>query len=257
MESDRKFAVELATRAGKALAAHFRKDRELLDLRKTVKEITTKYDKESDKMIAKALSEKYPAYNVWTEESGVINRGSEYTWIADPLDGTVNFASDNPLYCVTIALLRKNEPILGVTYAPIIDELYVAESGKGAFLNRERISVSTTEKLEECYAYFCEGGDKNRLRTGKINGAIYPKVRDLRKLGSAGLEAAWVACGRGDAYVTTKIEPWDVAAGVLLVREAGGKVTDFRGGAWKTERSDLVFSNGRVHESILELVRDL
>jgi len=82
-------------------------------------------------------------------------------------------------------------------------------------------------------------------------------VRDLRKLGSAGLEAAWVACGRGDAYVTTKIEPWDVAAGVLLVREAGGKVTDFRGGAWKTERSDLVFSNGRVHESILELVRDL
>ena len=257
MGSDRKFAVELATQAGKALAAHFRKDRELLGLRKTVKEIITKHDKESDKVIVKAISEKYPAYNVWTEESGVINRGSEYTWIVDPLDGTVNFTSGNPLYCVTLALLKKNEPILGVTYAPIIDELYVAERGKGAFLNRERISVSTAEKLEECYVYFCEGGDKNRLRTGEINGAIYPKVRDLRKLGSAGLEAAWVACGRGDAYVTTKIEPWDVAAGVLLVREAGGKVTDFRGGAWKTERSDLVFSNERVHESILEFVRDL
>jgi len=257
MESDRKFAVELATQAGKALAAHFRKDRELLGLRTTVKEITTKYDEESDKVLVKAISEKYPAYNVWTEESGVINRGSEYTWIVDPLDGTVNFASGNPLYCVTLALLRKNEPILGVTYAPIIDELYVAERGKGAFLNRERISVSTAEKLEECYVYFCEGGDKNRLRTGEINGAIYPKVRDLRKLGSAGLEAAWVACGRGDAYVTTKIEPRDVAAGVLLVREAGGKVTDFRDGAWKTERSDLVFSNGRVHERILELVRGL
>ena len=257
MESDRKFAIELATQAGKALAAHFRKDRELLSLRKTVKEITTRHDKESDKMITKAISEKYPTYNIWTEESGVINRGSEYTWIVDPLDGTVNFASGNPLFCLTIALLRKSEPILGVTYAPIIDELYVAERGKGAFLNRERISVSTTEKLEECYAYFCEGGDKNRLRTGEINGTIYPKVRDLRKLGSAGLESAWVACGRGDAYVTTKIEPWDVASGVLLVREAGGKVTDLKGKAWRTERSDLIFSNGRVHESILELVRDL
>lgn len=257
MESHRKFAVELATQAGQELAAHFRKDRELLGLRKTAKGIITEHDKKSDKVIVKAISEKYPAYNIWTEESGVINRGSEYTWIADPLDGTVNFASGNPLYCVTLALLRKNEPILGVTYAPTINELYITERGKGALLNRERISVSTTEKLEKCYVYFCEGGDKNRLRTGKINSAIYPKVRDLRKLGSAGLEAAWIACGRGDAYVTTKIEPWDVAAGVLLVREAGGKITDFRSGVWKTERSDLVFSNGRVHESILELVRDL
>lgn len=257
MESYLEFAVELATRAGDALAAHFRKDRELLGLRRTVKGITTKYDEESDRMIIKAISEKYPSYNIWTEESGVTNRGSEYTWIVDPLDGTVNFASCNPLFCVTIALLRKGEPILGVTYAPVIDELFAAERGRGAFLNREEISVSAAEKLKECYVYFCEGGDRNRLRTGEINGAVYPQVKDLRKLGSAGLEAAWIACGRGDAYVTTKIEPWDIAAGVLLVREAGGKVTDFSGRAWKPERSDLVFSNGRIHERILELVRGM
>ncbi len=257
MGSDQKFAVELATQAGKELAAYFRKDRKLLSLRKTVKGIITEHDKKSDKLIVKTISEKYPAYNIWTEESGVINRNSEYTWIVDPLDGTVNFASGNPLYCVTLALLRKNEPILGVTYAPTINELYIAEKDKGAFLNRERISVSTTEKLGKCYVYSCEGGEKNRLRTSEINGAIYPKVRDLRKLGSAGLESAWVACGRGDAYITTEIEPWDVAAGVLLVREAGGKVTDFRGRVWKTEKSDLVFSNGRVHKNTLKLVRDL
>ena len=257
MESEREFAVELATRAGNALAAHFREDRELTGLRRTVKGITTKYDKELDEVFVNAISEKYPTYNIWTEESGSTDKGSEYTWIADPLDGTVNFASGNPLFCVALALLKKNEPILGVTYAPAIDELFVAEKGKGAFLNRERISVSTAEKLEECYAYFCEGGDEDRLRTGKINGAVYPRVKDLRKLGSASLEAAWIACGRGDAYITTKIEPWDIAADVVLVRESGGKVTNFRGEAWRAERSDLVFSNGRVHERLLELVRGL
>jgi myo-inositol-1(or 4)-monophosphatase len=257
MGSEREFAIELVTRAGNELVSHFREDRELRALRRTVKGITTKYDKEMDEVFVKAISEKYPAFNIWTEESGDIDRGSEYTWIADPLDGTVNFALGNPLFCVTLALLRKEEPILGVTYAPAIDELFVAEKGKGAFLNLERISVSTSERLEDCYVYFCEGGDEDRLRTGKINALVYPRVRDLRKLGSASLEAAWIACGRGDAYITTKIEPWDIAAGVLLVREAGGKVTDFRGEAWRAQRSDLVFSNGRVHERILELVRGL
>jgi len=257
MKSEREFAVELTTWAGNALASHFREDRKLRALRRTVKGITTKYDKEVDEVFVKAISEKYPAYNIWTEESGSTDKGSEYTWIADPLDGTVNFAIGNPLFCVALALLRKNEPILGVTYAPAINELFVAEKGKGAFLNLERISVSTAEELEECYVYFCEGGDEDRLRTGKINAVVYPRVRDLRKLGSASLEAAWIACGRGDAYITTKIEPWDIAAGVLLVREAGGKVTNFRGEAWKAESSDLVFSNGRVHKRILELVRGM
>ena len=257
MKSDREFAVKLVTRVGNELAAHFRRDRGLAGLRRTVKGITTKYDKEMDEEFVRAISEKYPTHNIWTEERGKIDKGSEYTWIADPLDGTVNFASCNPLFCVTLALLRGNEPVLGVVHAPAIGELFVAEKGKGAFLNRERISVSTAEKLEECYVYFCEGGDEDRFRTGRINGAVYPRVRDLRKLGSASLEAAWVACGRGDAYITTKIEPWDIAACVLLVQEAGGKVTNFRGEAWRAERSDLVFSNGRVHGRVLELVGGL
>jgi len=257
MKEHHNFAVKLAMQAGKELVKNFRKDRELLNLRRTVKGIVTKYDEKSNKMIIEAISENYPDYNIWTEESGIIEKGSEYIWIADPLDGTVNFASSNPLFCVTIALLMKNEPILGVTYSPVIGELFFAEKGKGAFLNRDRISVSTTENLEECYTYFCEGGEKNRLRTSKINSVVYPKVRDFRKLGSAALEAAWTANGRGDAYITTKIEPWDVAAGVLFIREAGGKVTDFKGEPWKTKRSDLVFSNGKVHDSVLKLVRNL
>ncbi len=257
MKPDLEFAAELATRAGKVLASNFRRDPELLNLRRTAKGITTRYDEASDELIVNAISEEYPSHNIWTEETGIVDKGSEYTWIADPLDGTTNFASGNPLFCVTIALLKKKEPVLGVTYAPAIGELYTAEKGKGAFLNGERISVSTTERLEECYVYFCEGGDRNRVRTRRVNCAIYPRVKDLRKLGSAGLEAAWVACGRGDAYATTKIEPWDIAASVLIVEEAGGKVTDFKGNTWRAERSDIVFSNGRIHEHILEIVRDL
>ncbi len=255
MESYREFAVKLATRTGKELLSHFKKDRKLLGLRGTVKGIVTKYDINSNREIIKAISNNYPSYNIWTEESGFFNRHSEYTWIVDPLDGTVNFAAGNPLFCVILSLLKKNEPVLGVTYAPAINELFVAEKDQGALLNRKRISVSSSRKLKESYVYSCEGGERNRIRTGKINNMIYLKVRDLRKLGSAGIECAWVACGKGDAFVTVKIEPWDISAGVLLIKEAGGKATDFKGKPVKAERSDLVFSNGKIHESMVNLVR--
>ena len=103
--------------------------------------------------------------------------------------------------------------------------------------------------------FYCEGGEKDRLLTGSKLGSVYPQVMDIRKLGSAGLETAWVAAGKGDGYFTIKIEPWDVAAGVLLVQEAGGKVTDFAGNPWKPEKSDLLFSNGQVHSPILSLLQ--
>ena len=236
---------------------NFKRDPKLIEMRRTVKSITTKYDRMADELIVKSIRKEYPEYTLLTEESGRMERGSEYTWVADSLDGTVNYASGNPLFCVNLALLRGGEPILGVSHAPAIGELFLAEKEGGAFLNESGISVSRTRGLKRSYLFFCEGGEKDRTRTGRINATLYPAVRDIRKLGSAGIEAAWVACGRGDAYVTTKIEPWDVAAGVLLIREAGGEVTDFEGGGWAARRADLVFSNGRVHERILALVRNL
>ena len=236
---------------------NFKRDPKLIEMRRTVKSITTKYDRMADELMIRSIRKEYPEYNLLTEESGRMERGSEYTWVADSLDGTVNYASGNPLFCVNLALLRGGEPILGVSHAPAIGELFLAEKGGGAFLNGSGISVSHTRGLKRSYLFFCEGGEKDRKRTGRINATLYPAVRDIRKLGSAGIEAAWVACGRGDAYVTTRIEPWDVAPGVLLVRESGGEVTDFGGGGWAARRADLVFSNGRVHERILDLVRNL
>ncbi|MEM2600698.1 MAG: inositol monophosphatase family protein [Candidatus Hadarchaeales archaeon] len=254
--------IPLVLRAGEVLREGFRRSG-FLGMRGTAKGLTTPYDLESDRVLVEGLSSSYPDHNLLTEETGLVERGSEFTWVVDPLDGTTNFASGNPLFCITLALLRRGEPILGITFLPVLQELFLAERGKGAFLERREtgeripIHVSGVEELERAYVYSCEGSETNRERTGKIVCTLYPRVRDLRKLGSAGVEAAWVACGKGDAYAATALQPWDVAASVLLVEEAGGKVTDFRGGRWRPERMDLLFSNGKLHSQLLGLLEGL
>jgi myo-inositol-1(or 4)-monophosphatase len=251
------FIVELAKKAGNILLKKFRKDYNLLRFRGLVKEVTTKYDKMSDKFIIKELGKKFPDYNILTEESGLINKNSEFTLIVDSLDGSGNFAVGNPFFSVSIGILHLDEVIFGVTYAPFLKELFVAKEGGGTLLNGNVVHVSEFEKLEECYLVSCEGGEKSNLRISKINAALHPNVKDIRKLGSGAIEAAWVSCGRAEAYITTKIEPWDVAAGVILVREAGGKVTDFEGKDWKPEKSDTVFSNGKIHDKILKVINSV
>lgn len=251
----REFIQHLATKAGDVLVDHFGKDRELVKLRTSVKEAVTTYDKMVDELIVEEIRGKYPDHSLLTEESGLLKGDADWLWIVDSLDGTSNFANLNPFFSVCIALMHRNELLLGAIYAPAIDEFYLAEKGKGAYLNQRRIQVSEVSDLGQSYVLYCEGGEKDRSRTGNILSKVYPRVMDLRKLGSAGLEIAWVAAGKGEAYFTTKIEPWDVAAGVLLIREAGGQVTDFGGNPWKLETSDLLFSNRKVHPSMLDLVR--
>lgn len=247
--------TEVAKKAGDKLLEHFNKDAALIKMRGSSKGVVTKYDEVVDEFIAETIWGEYPNHSMLTEEKGFVEKGSEYVWIVDSIDGTANFAAGNPLFSLCVALMKDDELIFGAINAPAINEFYFAEKGKGAFLNGEKIQVSTSSKLDESYVFMCEGGEKNRKRTLGLVNAVYPNTTDLRKIGSGGIEAAWVALGRGDAHVTTSIEPWDVAAGVLLVKEAGGKVTDFKGGEWKREKSDLVFSNGRIHEQILEIVK--
>ncbi len=249
------FIEKLAREAGDVLLSHFGEDEELLKLRSSVKEAVTKYDKMLDEMIVREIRDRYPDHSLLTEESGLVKGNPDWLWIVDSLDGTSDFAGSNPLFSVCIAVMHRGELLLGAIYAPAIGEFYLAEKGNGAYLNRSRIHVSETADLGRSYLFYCEGGEKDRSRTGKILSKVYPQVLDLRKLGSAGLETAWVAAGKGEAYFTTRIEPWDVAAGTLLVQEAGGKVSDFQGAPWKPETSDLLFSNGRVHATVLNLLR--
>jgi len=248
------FIESLAKRVGEVLLSHFGQDAELLKQRTSVKEAVTRYDKMVDEMITREIKDRYPDHSMLTEESGFLKGDADWLWIVDSLDGTSDFANSNPLFAVCIAVMHKGELFSGAIYAPAINEFYLAEKGNGAYLNQRRIHVSETADIGQSYLFYCEGGEKDRLRTGGIIGRVYPEVMDMRKLGSAGLETAWVAAGKGEAYFTTQIEPWDVAPGVLLVQEAGGKVTDFEGDAWKPGKSDLLFSNGMVHSRMLDLL---
>lgn len=250
------FIVDLTKEAGRVLMDYFRHDQELITLRSTAKDAATKYDRLTDQFIIEKIRGTYPEHSLLTEESGHHAANPDWLWIVDSLDGTGNFANQNPFFSVCIALVHKGELTLGTIYAPAINEFYLAERGKGAYLNQKRIFVSNIGTLQKSYLFYCEGGDKNRERTCNILGKVYPNVTDIRKLGSAGIETAWVAAGRGEAYFTTTIDPWDVAPGVLLVLEAGGQVTDFTGKPWQQERGDFLFSNKKTHSTILELLHD-
>ena len=242
------FMAQVAKKAGRTLMDSFQFDQELITARSTAKEAATQYDKLVDQLIIEEIRQTYPQHSLLTEESGYHAANPDWLWIIDSLDGTGNFASHNPFFAVCLALVYQGELTCGVIYAPALNEFYSAEKGKGSYLNQKRIHVSTRGELKE-------GGDTNRQRTGTILHTVYPAVTDIRKLGSAGLETAWVATGRAEAYFTTTIEPWDVAPGVLLVTEAGGQVSDFTGMPWRQKRGDFVFSNGRVHSSLLELLQ--
>ncbi|OGN97192.1 MAG: hypothetical protein A2Z77_06395 [Chloroflexi bacterium RBG_13_51_36] len=251
---EKELVDSLSRKAGNVLMKHFRQDWALLKERSTAKEAATKYDKQVDRLIVEEIKRHFPHHSLLTEESGFLQGDPEWLWIVDSLDGTGNFANFNPFFAVCLALMHRSELLLGVVYAPAIDEFYFAEKDKGAYLNGLRIRVSDVSDLNHSYILYCEGGEKDRGRTGALLHKVYPRVTDIRKLGSAGLETAWVATGKREAYFTTKIEPWDVAPGVLLVEEAGGKVSDFQGNPWQPRTSDLLVSNKKLHEKILGLL---
>lgn len=250
-----KFLKNLIEKSGNYLLDNFRKDRELVRMRSTSKEAATKYDKILDSLIIEQIQKKYPSHSILTEESGFKEKNSDWLWIVDSLDGTSNFANSNPFFAVCIALIYKNKLVLGAIYAPAINEFYFAKKRKGAFCNGKKIKVSDISKVNKSYLLYCEGGDKTRRKAEKIIRKIYPLVTDLRKIGSAGIETAWVAAGKADAYFTTQIDPWDVAAGILLIEEAGGKTSDFKGKTWRVKQADLLFSNKKIHNKIIKIIK--
>lgn len=250
-----KFLKQITKEAGKKLLFWFKEGDDLAALRGDTKEIVTKYDKAIDKFLFEEVERNYPKHSILTEESGLRDKKSDFLWIIDSLDGSGNFANKNPFFSVCVALLRNGKLCLGAIFAPALDEFYFAKKGEGAFLNEKRIHVSNIDKLGDSYVVYCEGNEKNREKLAKSLLRIYPKVKDLRKIGSAGIETTWIATGRADGYFTTKIDPWDVAVGVLLVEEGGGKVSNFEGDLWHPHRSNLIFSNGKIHPKLINLLK--
>ena len=250
------FAIETARLAGAALLEKFGKK---IDISKKGEiNLVTEADLASEKLIIERIASRYPKHSILAEESGnsVGDSGSKWKWIIDPLDGTTNFAHGYPCFSVTMALEHEGEIVVGVTYDPTRDEMFAAERGKGASLNNKPISVSDNDKLIESllvtgfpYSF------NNEPQFGKHLTEFLLKARGVRRDGSAAIDLAYVACGRFDGFWEEGLNPWDVGAGVLLVEEAGGKVSHYDGSKLNIYKPPICASNGRIHGQMLEILK--
>lgn len=226
-------------------------------------DVVTEADTESETFIVQALLARFPDHHVVGEEGG--GQGAPvgeatYHWFVDPIDGTVNFASKLPHFCISIALATADrEPLLGVIYDPTRNELFAATRGGGATLNGEEIRVTETAELVDAvvtsgFPYDKHTNPDNNLKEWT---AFLTRIRGERRLGSAALDFCYVAAGRLDGYWEKDLKTYDAMAGMLIAREAGGVVTDYAGGAWpqREERGRYVASNGRIHDAMLAVLR--
>lgn len=218
--------------------------------------VVTDVDVQADKAIVGVLRKEYPDLSIRSEESEVLDMGSAYTWIVDPLDGSRNYASGVPHCCVVVALARGDDVVLGVTYDPFREETFTAEAGKGARLNGEPISVSSKETLEECLMG-CDLGyvDEKGSWALKLLGNLWPRMQGLRIMGSSALSLAYAACGRLDLYFHHHLYPWDIASGLILVKEAGGLVLDRHGEPASLAKESLVASSPLLVRRFLETTK--
>jgi myo-inositol-1(or 4)-monophosphatase len=248
-------AVDAARAAGHLLR------RELGGVRriehKGVINIVTEMDHQSEALVVDRLRTAFPDHAILAEESGATAGRSEYRWHIDPLDGTSNYAHGIPIFAVSIGLERAGSMELGVCYDPNHDECFVAERGRGACLNGEPIRVSSCENLDQ--SLLVTGFPYDIRTTTETNLREYAELslRSLavRRLGSAVLDLCYVACGRFEAFWELTLGPWDMAAGGLMVQEAGGRVTDVQGGPWRLEGPGVLASNGSVHDAVLGALR--
>jgi len=249
-------AKEAALKAGKLLQEYFGKKHSFRK-KKTIGDFSTEADKAAEDLIFKIIRKSFPNHSILSEETGKLDSGSDYWWAIDPLDGTIPFTSGLPFFGVSIGLIKDNEPILGVVNIPKLNLLYWAETEKGAYLNNEKIKVNKTRDLSDSLIGFEWGYIPDRKE--RIENILYPlsgKVRYMPNLACAVAAMTYVASGVLEAYVHNA-HPWDFAAGACILKEAGGKTTDWKGKElnWLEDRLGIVASNGLIHDEILSLIK--
>lgn len=221
-------------------------------------DLVTSVDRESERLILETLKRAFPGYAVLAEESSPAWKDREWCWVIDPLDGTTNYSKGFPFFCVSIALARRGVAVAGAVYNPVLDEMFTAVRGGGAFLNGKRIRVSAVSKLDEAFLSTGFPYDIRRSEKNNIDNftCLVRRTLAIRRAGAAALDLAYVAAGRFDGFWELKLSPWDMAAGVLLIEEAGGTVTTPAGRPWKLKNGDITATNGKIHkELIFELRR--
>jgi myo-inositol-1(or 4)-monophosphatase len=251
--------IGAARKAGRGLARDFGEIEQLQVSVKGPGNFVTAADHRAEETLYRELSKARPGYGFLMEERGLVEGPDKtHRWIVDPLDGTTNFLHGLPIFCIALALEREGEMVCALVYNPILDELYTAERGQGAFVNNRRLRVAARKQLSDCIVSIGiphrGRGDHARFLTQCK--ALMEQVGGLRRTGSAAIDLAWVAAGRFDGYVEHQLQPWDMAAGTLLVREAGGFVTDATGGQQMFQTGSIVAGNQAVHKSLLAAVAE-
>lgn len=221
-------------------------------------DLVTDADQESEKYVIEQLAREYPDYNICAEEQGWLRLSmGDFVWFVDPLDGTTNFAHGFPYFAVSVGLAKGDEMILGVVYNPVSTECFVAERGSGAFLNGQKIGVSSTATLQKSLLVTGFPYDVATTKNDNMDefSGITRMTQGVRRTGSAALDLCNVACGRFDAYWEQKINPWDVAAGSLILTEAGGILSNCSGESFDLYGSQIVASNGLLHQELIQALR--
>ena len=245
-----------SARAGGAVLRRLFGDSALDVRRKGANDFVTRADRESEEAVISAIRERFPDHRILTEEAGVLDGGDEHEWVIDPLDGTTNFLQGLPVFCVSVACRRRGELLAGAVYEPLADRMFAAARGAGATLNGEPIRVSRRAGLADA---FLATGYPFRAHAAldlylEIFREIFLQVRAIRRCGAAALDLAHTAAGVYDGFFEFRLSPWDLAAGVLLVREAGGRVSDLDGGERFLENGNVVAGAPGVQPELLRVV---
>lgn len=259
MVTTKEVAIEAAKLAGRLLVDNLGRITNRDIERKKDFDFVTEVDLESERLIVSCIKEHFPGHSIFSEESALEDINGQYRWIIDPLDGTTNYIHTYPAFAVSIALEYEDEIVLGVVYDPSRDELFYGEKGVGAFLNGNPIHISRISQMNDSLlATGFPFRSKEYLDTYLAAFAsLFQQVSGIRRMGSAALDFAYLACGRCDGFWEIGLSPWDIAAGSLLVMEAGGLMTDFSGGDQHIWTGNVVAGNKSIHREVLRVVREI
>jgi len=250
------FLKDIITRAGEiSLEYKARLAGIKIEQKETAKDLVTEADVAVEKYLVAQIKETYPDHGICGEESG-LHSGNEYRWVIDPIDGTTSFIHNLPFYSISIALQKNGQTILAAVFAPVLDELFMAERGSGATLNDNPIRVSDRCALSDCVCttgFACLRANLERNNLPLIN-RIAPKLRGLRVLGSAAMDLCYVACGRTDGSWELNLNIYDIAAGMLIATEAGATVTDFSGTSTDNLPHEILATNGNIHNELSNIL---
>jgi len=250
--------VKACRKASKILIRDFGEIENLQVSLKGPGDFVTASDKKVEKVLIEELQKARPNYSILSEEIGKIDNDESFKWIIDPIDGTANFLHGIPHFAISIGLEHEQEIVCGIIYDPIKDEMFIAEKGKGAYLNNQRMRVSSRSKLEDCIIF--TGGPKREaenkdLALKEYNNFSSKVLIPIRKLGSASLDMAYVAAGRCDGFWQRNLNYWDIAAGIILVKESGGFVTDFKGENDYIQNKTILVTNSKINNEMIEVLK--